>query len=186
MLTSIFTDITDFLGDPDLDLFALRLNHQVKRYFSWTLDPFCEQVDAFTVDWDRHLFPPFSMISKTISKLAAEGATSILVFPLWPTQSWLPYLLDLIISPVILLPELPLYLPWDHDCHHSLEGLLIICSVKLSGQYFLISDFRKELQNCSWTDSLTQSLATTLHHSTNGILLLHKGKLIPFIPLSQC
>jgi len=47
----IFQHICLRWGDPDVDLFASRLNAQVKTYCSWKPDPDCTYVNAFTVDW---------------------------------------------------------------------------------------------------------------------------------------
>ncbi len=40
-------------------------------------------------------FPPFHLLAATISKIAAERANGILVFPDWPLDQWLPLLRQL-------------------------------------------------------------------------------------------
>ena len=59
----MFEKICKKFGNPDIDLFATRLNTQVKNFCSWEADPDCQFVNAFTIDWKQftlpYLFPPF-------------------------------------------------------------------------------------------------------------------------------
>ena len=41
------------LGGCDVDLFASRVNAQLKSYVSWRPDPDAMAVDAFTLDWSK-------------------------------------------------------------------------------------------------------------------------------------
>ena len=62
----IFWKLTDIWGEPSIDLFAPRLNHQVSCYVSWKPDPRAAFIDAFLITWDKQLFyafPPFSLIA---------------------------------------------------------------------------------------------------------------------------
>ena len=47
----IFREICNQLGQPNIDLFASRLNCQVNPFSSWKLDPDAMVVDSFTLDW---------------------------------------------------------------------------------------------------------------------------------------
>mgnify|MGYP001014298428 CR=1 FL=1 len=48
----IFQQIKSTLGlSPCIDLFASRLNHQLKPYISFGPDPEAKLINAFTVDW---------------------------------------------------------------------------------------------------------------------------------------
>ena len=108
---SVFQSIVREFGKPAIDLFASRLNFQLKPYISWKPDPEACHVDAFTLDWSNivfYAFPPFSIISQVIKKIEVDGATGILIVPDWPTQAWYPLLWRL------LLAE-PLRLNWQHD-----------------------------------------------------------------------
>ena len=91
-------------------------------YYSYTPDPHCTHVDAFVIDWLPELlfysFPPFSCVGRTIDKLSRDGATSLLIFPMWTSQPWFPRLLDLLVSSIYIIPGLPIYLPWDHTIQH--------------------------------------------------------------------
>ena len=61
------------IGPLEVDLFASRLTHQCRCYFSWRLDPFAEATDAFTQDWSRMkglANPPWNLhvIAKVLAK----------------------------------------------------------------------------------------------------------------------
>ena len=49
--THVLRKITQALGVPDIDLFASRLNAQLKTFASWKSDPEASYVDAFTLTW---------------------------------------------------------------------------------------------------------------------------------------
>ena len=53
---------------PDIDLFASRLNTKIDCYMSWIPDPFCFEVDSFSISYP-YLFPPFSIIFRTLQKI---------------------------------------------------------------------------------------------------------------------
>ena len=44
---SVFISITRYFGVPDIDLFALRLNSQLRAYVSWQLDPHAKFIVPF-------------------------------------------------------------------------------------------------------------------------------------------
>ena len=75
------------------------LNHQLESYASWTPDPGCIVVDAFTVNWDNYkcyAFPPFSLLPRCLQKIQQDHATGIIIVPLWPTQTWFPIVLQML------------------------------------------------------------------------------------------
>ena len=91
-----------------VDCFASRLNFKLKKFFSRYRDPLASGVDAFTIRWvdNVYLFPPFPVISRVITKFVADQTGhGVLVCPYWPSQSWYPSLLNLLIAPPILLPS---------------------------------------------------------------------------------
>ena len=47
----IFAQITQRFGTPTIDLFASRLNFQLKPYVAWAADPESSFTDAFTLNW---------------------------------------------------------------------------------------------------------------------------------------
>ena len=63
---NIFQEIVDRFGKPDIDLFASRLNHKLKKYVSFRPDPNAMAVDAFSMSWTKHyvyIFAPFSTLN---------------------------------------------------------------------------------------------------------------------------
>ena len=134
-----FREIVFTLGHPVVDLFASRLNAKCARFYSWKGDPEAERVDAFTVPWTEdffYAFPPFSIILRTLQKIAEEGAEGILVVPLWPSQPWYPLFMDLLSSPpLILQPSIHLLCSPSRN-PHPLWRNLSLAAGKLSGRHF--------------------------------------------------
>ena len=81
------------LGGCDVDLFASRVNAQLKSYVSWRPDPDAMAVDAFTLDWSKcraFCFPSFSLISRVLQMLDLYQAECVIVVPFWITQGGSP------------------------------------------------------------------------------------------------
>ena len=99
--TVVFQQIVHALFLPTIDLFASRLNAKLPRYVSWIPDPYCEDVDCFLLNWSQEspfLFPPFSLLYRTLQKILHDTVDSaILVFLIWTTQHWFPQLLSLLV-----------------------------------------------------------------------------------------
>lgn len=120
-----FQKIIKKFGNPEIDIFASRINKKCKKYVSWNRDPDAFAINAFTISWSRFFFygfPPFSMILKTIRKIIQDRATGILVVPLWPTQPWYPLFKRLLISkPIIFEPNEDLVLSHSssRNIHHQ-------------------------------------------------------------------
>ena len=109
--SSIYRDIVQAFILPEIDLFASRLNFQLKPYVAWLPDPDANFTDAFTLDWSRfvfYAFPPFSIITQVLKKIEYDRAKGILVLPNWPTQVWFPLLRR-------LLTAEPVHLRWRED-----------------------------------------------------------------------
>ena len=95
---SLFAKICLIFGQPEIDLFATRLNTKLPRYVSFKPDPHAEFIDAFSLcwtDWKFYAFPPFSCIARCIAKALRENATGLLVVPWWPSQPWWATLINL-------------------------------------------------------------------------------------------
>ncbi|CAH2217789.1 jg25269 [Pararge aegeria aegeria] len=110
---SAFKRIVSTFGNPEIDLFATRLNSKCHNYISWHRDPGACAVNAFTLNWNNlkfYAFPPFSVIAKTLRKVITDQAQGIIVAPYWCTQAWFPLFNKLLISdPIIFEPtETPL------------------------------------------------------------------------------
>ena len=78
---------------PDIDLFASRINYLSPKYASYRLEPEAFAIDAFSLQWsklDFYAVPPFSVIPAVLSKIEREEALGVVVLPDWPVQGWYP------------------------------------------------------------------------------------------------
>ena len=184
--TATFQAIVNMFGQPDIDLFASRLNAQLETYVSWKPDPKAKYIDAFSIVWSGffHAFPPFCLASRCVQKIIQDKATGILVIPLWPTQPFFSVVLS-------LLMEVPRMLKVTRHnlVHPTLAGphplqdqlKLLVC--KLSGDPWRTQTFHQTLltSSCIPGDTvLTNSMITT---SQNGCSFVVKGRVIPCVPL---
>ena len=166
---SIFDAAIKKLGvTPTVDLFASRLNFQLKPYVSYKPEPEAHAVNAFHISWKRHTFyafPPFSVIQRVLQKIYEEETTGLLVVPHWPTQTWWPYLMNTFIDFPLLLPrkEDTLYLPAHPQLLHPLHKKLQLLVCHLSGSSLQAEAFRLGLHIMqSWRTS-TQKQYQTYH-----------------------
>ncbi len=126
--------VRQFNFHPDIDLFASCHNFQVPQYVSFTKDHRAHAIDAFSMSWQKlkfYAFPPFSVILPMLQKIQQEGAQGLCVFPDWPTQSWYPIMMKLLLKPplrikhsrsLLTLPNFPQVI---HPLHKKLD--LVIC-----------------------------------------------------------
>ena len=110
-----FREIMTFFNfKPNVDLFASRLNYQLKPYASFQPDPECSWVNSlYMPDWGRYkfyAFPPFSIIPKVLQKIRNDKAVGVLIIPHWPTQSFWPIVLELSV-------KRPFYIPRETTCY---------------------------------------------------------------------
>lgn len=95
------------MGPINLDLFAKRLNAQVKDYVSWKLDPMAVATDAFMkkMDGQASLCLPSILSNTEMSSQSRERRGElIIVTPSWQTQAFYPVLLNMTVRDPILLP----------------------------------------------------------------------------------
>lgn len=101
--SNIFDALCKRLFFPSVDLFASRINTQLKNYVSWNPDPGSLFFDAFTINWQQlstiYAFPPFSIIDRVLQKIKQDRAEGILIVPCWETQLWLPVLMRMCVAP---------------------------------------------------------------------------------------
>ena len=78
-----FNELKSKLGEPDIDMFASRLNHKTTRYIAWRPNPGAVAIDAFNTDWSHYnlidCFPPFSLIGKALQFIQESKTTAILL-----------------------------------------------------------------------------------------------------------
>ena len=102
-----FTKITSkFKFQPEIDLFASRLNAQLPVFVSYHPNPEAMHINAFSISWQGrpfYAFPPFAVIGKVLHKIVLDVGTGIIDVPNWPTQPWYSLLMKLLIDIFILL-----------------------------------------------------------------------------------
>ena len=113
-------------GSPTCNLFASRLNYKLPKSMSFGPDPYLVHVDAFTIRWNTdellYMYLPFNLISRCLQKLEQDQATALILFPFWTTQIWFTRMLELLTTPLYLLPKnAEIRLPWDHSIKHPLR-----------------------------------------------------------------
>ena len=128
-----------FLVAPSIDLFTSRLNRKLPVYASFSPDPFCSFMDAFTFSWSKfqcvYTYPSFNLLSRTLAKIRQDGATTIIICPCWPNQPWFFMMLNMLVEFLCLLPpsELCLTLPCNLNIPHPNSKNLRLLSVVLCG-----------------------------------------------------
>ena len=77
----VFQGLVQLMGNPVVDLFASRLNHQLPQYIAWRLDSFSQCTDAINQDWSQdylYASPPFFLINRILHKVKEERMPSML------------------------------------------------------------------------------------------------------------
>ena len=164
----IFQKLSQLWGPFEVDLFASRLNKQVDTYVSWKPDPGAIAVDAFSIVWDRkpfYAFPPFSLIHRCLQKITADEAEGVIIAPMWPTQTYYPRLMSMLIQPPRLLPRKENLLRLPHSCQsHPLWKKTQLMACLVSGRASRQKEFRKKQEDlcCSLGENLPgTSMAST-------------------------
>ena len=185
----IFKQIANVYRMPVLDMFASALNHQVPKYFSWTLDPQAVGMDAFSVNWNKgllYMFPPFSLIRKCLQKIIEDKATVLLTTPVWQSRPWYPMLLNLLYDRPLLLPHNPqiLKLPWSQTIHPLFQNRKFRLAIwPLSGDLLKTKNFQKGCAKyCRPHGNLVQKNIIRVL-GNNSLAGVHKGCVIRFLAL---
>ena len=114
---------------PQVDMFATKYNCKLAQYVPPVPDPNAWAVDALTVSWealDMYGFPPVSLLSKVISKLADHlYKRVILIAPGWPNMPWFWDLVELSAQIPLCLPHHPdlVTQPFNKARHRDLSNL---------------------------------------------------------------
>ncbi|XP_077991021.1 uncharacterized protein LOC144445357 [Glandiceps talaboti] len=151
---SIFALIMKEWGLPTIDLFASRLNNQLRHFVSWKPDPDAVHIDAFTINWKSHYFyafRPFSVIGRCTQKVAVDQATGILITPLWPTQPWFTQLLQMLVDHPLLLPRMDNLLRFPNSQRlHPLRKKLQLIACLVSGNHLKSKTYLEGQPRSSW------------------------------------
>ena len=155
---------------------------QCAKYASLCPDPEVLFGDAFSAEWNilfSYAFPPFSLIGRCLEKVHANKAEGILIVPLWPSQSWYPKLLRLLVEPaIVILPKRNLLVLPGTRRLHPLQEKLTLLGCLLSGNFMKNEDFlRKQprVSCCLRGTPLENNMTST---PANGFYSAVQGKLI--------
>ena len=143
-----------FKVTPVIDLFASALNLQAPKYISWNPDQGAFAIDAFSISWANikfYAFPSFSLIRARISKIKREGASGVMIIPLWNTLFWFPMMVSILQDFSVILPPNILALPFIQDQQHPLYPKMKLLAVHLSANPSDIQRFHQKLQKVSWS-----------------------------------
>ncbi|KAJ8706182.1 hypothetical protein PYW07_010959 [Mythimna separata] len=135
---SCFEKIRRTLGEPEIDLFASRINNKCQRFVSWMRDPAALAIDAFTLDWKTfffYAFPPFSLILKCVNKIITDRAVGILVFPYWPSQPWFPLIEPLLVKDLLIFSPNKSLLTSPYREPHPMHQHLTLAAGLLSAKH---------------------------------------------------
>ena len=111
----------------DFDLFASEHNHILPCFAARFKCEGAEIIDCFTMNWSHvngFLFCPPRLVSQCIAKIERENARVQGVFPVWPSASFWPTLVQHMYTMPTLLPKdtaKKLFLPWDQSRRHPLS-----------------------------------------------------------------
>ena len=101
----VFKYLLELFQVPDIDMFASILNKQLPKYTLW-LDPESYIIDCMSTSWENnyiYAFPPFSLIWPTINKIEKEAEKALAIVPMWPTETWFIWALELATATPILI-----------------------------------------------------------------------------------
>jgi len=184
----IFLKICKTWGEPSIDLFASRLNHKISNYCSFKADPNAQFVDAFSLNWAEfnycYMFPPFSLISRCICKIQGDKARAVIIVPLWPTQTWYPGLLNILVDQPRILPKDRNTIMMPHTGQeHPLWKKMVMVACLVSGTPSETEAFHRRLPAYLSPLGDTQPETNTGHISLNGYTSVISGKSVKFLPL---
>ena len=95
-------------GPPQVDLFAIAMNHRLHRYFSPCPDPEALAIDALRSDWPNEVlysFPPACMLFQFLQRYQENTDQNILLVLQWSPQArWVPLLNSLCAKPCLCFP----------------------------------------------------------------------------------
>ena len=173
---------------PNIDLFASRINHQVKPFISYHPDPEALAVNAFHQAWVAYrfyAFPPFSIISQVLQKIQKEGSEGLVLVPKWTTQTWWPVAMQMLVQLPVVLPrsESTLFLPSNPKERHSLHKNMSLVVCHLSGDTLKAEGFRRQLQRSWRHPGDPEPENNTQATCQNGNYTVVRGTLIPFVLL---
>jgi hypothetical protein len=185
----VFKQISLKWGPFGKDLFADRLNRQMKPYVSWKPDPEAEATDAMSIPWKGektlYAFPPFCLITKCLSKVQTDQATIVVIAPIWQTQVWYGPLIQMLADyPLRLPPRTDLLTGPRGEMHPLIEnGTMQMGAWLVSGKTGNQEGFLRQLSK-SWDKPSGRAPSLCMEGPGQSGMAGAKGKIwIPFRPL---
>ena len=135
---NIFSSICSQLNtNLKIDLFATRLNTQLRTFVSYRPDPKCIAVNAFFLDWsklDFYAFPPFGCLNRVLQKIYQDKAKDIVITLDWQSEPFYPRLIAMSVKTESIAPrETNLYLPSQPAVKHPMGKTLKILACLVDG-----------------------------------------------------
>lgn len=186
---SVFKNVVLKSGfEPDIDLFASRVNCQITKFVSWKPQPEAYAVNAFSLDWHHfkpYCFPTFSIIPRVLQKISLDRVTALVVIPNWPTQPFYATAMNMLVNNPIFVRKNRklLQLPNKPEEIHKIWNKLDLLVCQLSGDQSLIKDYQEGLQTFCSQDSDVIQRNNMMCILENGKYTVVNGKLIPFVLL---
>ena len=144
----IFSKLCEIFNfNPEIDLFASRINNKLPNYFSEGPDPFAIEFDAFINPWPQavYAFPPIHLVQQFITSfLDQEIEFGILICPIWPSQPYFSSLLNILIDTPLIISASVVE---NARCLPKNLSSLMACFI--SSTYMLQEDFRQKQPHVS-------------------------------------
>ena len=182
MKQNIFVKICSHFFIADINLFASRINKQLPVYVTWFPDPDAFASDAFSFSWLIYFFPPFSMLNRICQKIEDDKVKkAILIVPFWPTQSWFPKLLEILIDFPVALPFCNdlLVLTHSQKFYPMNKRKLFLTACLVSGLTWQQKAFGMKLQDSWLILGGNPQTSSTISAGVNGVFGVVQNKLIP-------
>ncbi|KAK3099363.1 hypothetical protein FSP39_003273 [Pinctada imbricata] len=184
---SVFNQLINKWGKPDIDLFASRLNKQVSTFCSYRPDPEATFINAFSISWHNfyaYLNPPFSILGRCLQKIRQDEGNCLLIAPVWTTQVWFPVVMDLLIDYPLILPTIDnLLVQPDCEMQHPLKKSIVLMACRVSGSNTQREDFRKKLPLSSSLHGNLEQRSSTRHSIADGFVSVARDRVIHFLRL---
>ena len=121
------------------------------------------------------------MLGRVVQKLLRDRAESIVIAPIWLTQSWHADLLQLVIYIHIILPMRDNVLTMPHtDKVRPLQNILMLMACRVSGNHLKVTNFLKKQQTSYLRPGDMELKHNTQHILVNGHCTVVKNKLLHF------
>ena len=110
----VFRYLVELFQVLDIDMFASRLNKQLANYASWMPDNESYINDCMSTSLENtyiYVFKSFSMIWPTNKKIEKETEKALIIVPMWSTENWFTWALELVTAAPIIIESQHLHLP---------------------------------------------------------------------------